>query len=168
MTTSTISAASGRLACKDRLQAYLREHGVCFTLRHHPQAFTAQEVAASEHISGKQLAKPVIVEADGRMLMLVLPASHLVQLGKLAPALGATRVHLVTEDDLSRIFDDCEVGAIPPFGNLYGLEVYVDRTLADDERIEFRAGTHTETLGIAYTDFSRLVEPKLIDVARHR
>lgn len=153
---------------KDRLQAYLRENGVCFTLRHHPPACSAQAVAASEHIAGELLAKPVVVVANGRTILLVLPASHVVQMSKLAAALGASDVHFASEQDLGHIFFDCEVGALPPFGNLYGLEVYVDRTIVEDEHIEFRAGTHTDTIGIAYSAFARLVQPRIIDAARRR
>jgi Ala-tRNA(Pro) deacylase len=153
---------------KDRLQSYLRDNGVCFTLRHHARAFTAQEIARCEHISGDLVAKPVVIVADGLTMLLVLPASYLVQMSKLAEALGATEVHLADEQQLAGMFLDCEVGALPPFGNLYGLDVYVDRTIAEDEHIEFRAGTHTDTIGIAYQDFARLVQPRIIDAARHR
>jgi Ala-tRNA(Pro) deacylase len=156
------------VCCEDRLQAYLRAHGVCFTLRHHPQAFTAQEVASSEHIPGGQVAKPVIVLADGRMVMLVVAASHQVEMSKVATAIGAREVHLVEEPTLATVFTDCELGALPPFGNLYGLDVYVDRRLADDDQIEFRAGTHTETMRIAFAEFGRLVMPTIVDIAHHR
>lgn len=152
---------------KDRIQAYLRDNGVSFTLRHHPRAVTAQDVAACEHIPGHLVAKPVLAVADGQTVLLVLPASHLVQMSKLAAALGASHVELASEDELACIFFDCEVGALPPFGNLYGLPVYVDRTIAEDDHIEFRAGTHTDTIGIAYADFERLAQPQLIDMARH-
>jgi Ala-tRNA(Pro) deacylase len=160
MTTAT--------TCKDHLQSYLREHGVSFTCRRHPEAFTARAVAASEHIPGDELAKPVVVLADGRMVMLVLPASYMVHTGKFAAALGAHDVRLAHEADLAPVFTDCEVGALPPFGNLYGLNVYVDQTIARNSRIEFRAGSHTETIGLQYTDFARLVRPTIVDAARHR
>jgi Ala-tRNA(Pro) deacylase len=163
-----MTTTSSSTACKDRLQSYLRDHGVCFTLRHHPVAYTAQQVASVEHISGDQLAKPVVVQADGRLAMLVLPASYLVQLTRVGPALGAEEVHLVHEADLAALFADCEVGALPPFGNLYDIDVYVDQTLTKDEFIEFRAGSHTDTLRIAYADFARLVRPTVVDVAQHR
>ena len=153
---------------KDRLQAYLRDSGVCFTLRYHTPAFTARDVAACEHISGDQLAKPVVVVADGQTFMLVLPASYLVNLTKLAGVFGVSEVHLADEAALERIFADCELGALPPFGNLYGLDVYVDQSITRDKHIEFRAGTHSDTIGIKYADYARLVQPKVIDFARHR
>jgi Ala-tRNA(Pro) deacylase len=163
-TTMTIAGETA----KDRLQAYLRDNGVCFTLRYHAPAFTAQEVAACEHIPGDQLAKPVVVVTDGQPMMLVLPASYLVNMARLAAALGVSEVHLAQEKDLARMFQDCEIGALPPFGNLYGLEVYVDESITRDKHIEFRAGTHTDTIGIEYADYQRLVQPKVIDFARHR
>ena|SRR5579871_945376 len=153
---------------KDRLQAYLRDNGVCFTLRYHAPAFTAQDVAACEHISGDELAKPVLVIADGQRLMLVLPASYLVNLTRVAATLGVSQVHLADEAELKRTFADCEVGALPPFGNLYGLNVYVDQSITRDKHIEFRAGTHTDTIGIEYVDYARLVRPTVLDFARHR
>jgi Ala-tRNA(Pro) deacylase len=161
MMTTTVS-------CKDRLQAYLRAHGVCFTLRHHPRAFTAQEVAASEHVPEDEVTKPVIVFADGRMVMLLVAASQMVQMSKVAPAVGARVSHFADESALETVFTDCEPGALPPFGNLYGLDVYVDRRLAEDDQIEFRAGTHTETMRIAFAEFARLVQPRIVDIAHHR
>jgi Ala-tRNA(Pro) deacylase len=149
---------------RDRLQAYLRANGVCFTLRHHPFAFTSHAVAASEHISDELLAKAVVVLADGVPLMVVMPAAYQVNLTKLCVALDAREVHLAREFELTRLFEDCDLGAIPPFGNLYDLEVFVDRTLADRQRIEFCAGTHTETIGVAYADYRRLVQPTVVDV----
>jgi Ala-tRNA(Pro) deacylase len=153
---------------RDRLQAYLRDHGVCFTLRHHQVAFTSHEVAAAEHIPDDRLAKAVVLVANREPVLVVLPAAYQVHLGKLSEALHAREVHLADESLLMRLFDDCEIGAIPPFGNLYGLEVFVDRTLAQREHLEFRAGTHTETIGMAYADFARLTRPTIIDVGRHR
>ncbi len=153
---------------KDRLQAYLRGKGVCFTLRYHAPAVTAQAVAQCERLPGDMVAKPVVVDADGRIVMLVLPASYMVDVAKVALALGVEEVHLVPEADLARIFNDCEVGALPPFGNLYGLDVYVDESLTHDKHIEFRAGTHTSTIGIDYSDFARLVKPQVIAFGRHR
>src|SRR5262249_16786029 len=105
---------------------------------------------------------------DAQPLLVVLPAAYQVHLGKLGVALHAREIHLADEELLTRLFDDCEVGAIPPFGNLYGLEVFVDRAYAAREHLEFRAGTHSETIGMAYADFARLALPTVIDIGRHR
>ena len=111
--------------CKDRLETYLREKRVPFEVRHHPRAVTAQEVAASEHVPGKMLAKTVMVLADGEMVMLALPAPYQVDIEKASTALGVGEVRLAREEEFEGAFPDCELGATPPFGNLYDLPVYV-------------------------------------------
>ena len=127
------------MTCKERVEAYLREQRVPFESQHHRVTFTAQEVAASEHLPGDVVAKVVMIFADADMVMLVLPASHRANLSKVAAELGVINVWLADEHEFSEIFRDCEIGAMPPFGNLYGVPVYVDRTLAEDEVIVFRA-----------------------------
>ena len=148
-----------------RLQTYLRENGVSFTLRHHPLAFRAQKLATAENLPGRCVAKPVIAVVDGRPVMVVVPASCVVQMSKLAHALGAATAQLADEEALVGLFPDCEIGALPPFGNLYGLEVLVDRHMAESPHFEFRAGTHTETIGVLYSEFARLIQPRVVDVA---
>ncbi len=155
------------MQCKERLEAYLREEKVPFEVQHHPVAYTAQQVAASEHIPGKMLAKTVMVIADGRMVMLALPAPYRVDLESAGAVLGAKEIHLAHEAEFGAAFPDCEVGAMPPFGNLYGVPVYVDRALAEDETIVFRAGTHTDTMSLKCADFARLVRPTVAEFA-HR
>jgi Ala-tRNA(Pro) deacylase len=145
--------------CRDRLENYLRENQVPFEEQHHPRAVSAQEVAASEHIPGRMLAKTVMVLADGEMVMLALPAPYQVDLEKAAAALGVDDARLAEEGEFEDSFPDCEIGAMPPFGNLYGVPVYVEKTLAEDETIVFRSGTHTQTMSVSYSDFERLVEP---------
>jgi Ala-tRNA(Pro) deacylase len=154
------------VACKERLESYLREERVPFEVRHHPRAVTAQEVAASEHVPGKMLAKTVMVLADGEMVMLALPASYQVDVEKVGSALGAREVRLAQEEEFEGSFPDCEVGAMPPFGNLYDVPVYVEETLAEDETIVFRAGTHVDTMSVTYADFDRLVKPTVTKFAR--
>jgi Ala-tRNA(Pro) deacylase len=149
--------------CKDRLEGYLREKQVPFEVRHHPRAITAQEVAASEHVPGKMLAKTVMVLADGRMVMLALPAPYQVDMERASTALGADEVRLAQEEEFEGTFPDCEVGAMPPFGNLYEVPVYVEAALAEDETIVFRAGTHTDTMSVRYADFERLAEPTVAE-----
>ncbi|MCM8749247.1 YbaK/EbsC family protein [Thermomicrobiaceae bacterium CFH 74404] len=153
------------MRCKDRLEAYLREQGVPFQTQHHPIAFTAQEVAASEHVPGRLVVKVVMVVADGKPVMLALRATDRVDLRKLAAVLGVTEVRLAEEREFGALFPDCELGAMPPFGNLYGVPVYVDTALAEDETIFFQAGTHTDTMSLKYADFNWLVRPAVADFA---
>jgi Ala-tRNA(Pro) deacylase len=155
------------MACIDTLGVYLRDRQVHYTVQHHPAVFTAQEVAASEHLSTMIMAKVVIVVADEALVMLVLPAAYRVDMVLLNETLGAQSVRLASEPMLATTFPDCEVGAMPPFGNLYGIPVYVAAQLAAQEQIVFQAGTHTDTIAMAYADFARLVTPTVIDVARH-
>jgi Ala-tRNA(Pro) deacylase len=147
------------MSCKDKLEAYLRENGVPFEIHHHPPAYTAQRVAEAEHISGKMMVKVVMAFADGKMVMLAVPAPKHVSLTKAAEAIGAKEVRLAHEDEFAAAFPDCDVGAMPPFGNLYGIPVYADVELAQDESIVFNAGTHEDTINMKYADFERLVKP---------
>ncbi len=126
------------------LREYLDYHLVKYVVIQHSPAFTMQEVASATHIPGKELAKTVIVEIDGRLAMAVLPASQKVELEQLRESLGARRVILAREDDFRDRFPECEPGAMPPFGNLYDMDVYVADSLAEDEEIAFNAGSHTQ------------------------
>ncbi|HZU06843.1 MAG TPA: YbaK/EbsC family protein [Chloroflexota bacterium] len=155
------------MECRSRLETYLREQRVPFQVQHHPLAYTAQRVAQSEHIPGRLLVKTVVVLADGRLVMLALPATHRVDLARVSAVLGTPNVRLAREDEFATAFPDCEVGAMPPFGNLYQVPVYVDRALTEDETIVFRAGTHTDTMSIKYADFARLVQPTVAEFAYH-
>ena len=151
--------------CKERLETYLREQGVSYQTQHHAEAFTAQEIAALEHVPGRILAKVVMVVADGKLAMLVVPAPDHVDLVKAAEALGAKEARLAEEGEFASAFPDCEVGAMPPFGNLYDVPVYVDEALTQEPAIVFNAGTHTDTMSLAYQDFARLVRPEVVDLA---
>jgi len=152
--------------CKQRLEDYLRENEIPYQSQHHARAITAQEVAATEHIPGKMFAKTVMVTAGTEQaIMLVLPAPYHVNPEKAAAALGTGEVLLADEERFAELFFDCDVGAMPPFGNLYDVPVYVDKTLAEDETIVFTAGTHTDTMSVSYADFERLVEPTLAEFA---
>ncbi len=151
--------------CKERLENYLRENGVAFQVTHHPLAYTAQEVAAAEHIPGRLLVKVVMAQAGDRMVMLALPAPYRVNPDKVAAALGVKEARLAREEEFAPVFPDCEVGAMPPFGNLYQVPVYVDKALAEDETIVFQAGTHTDTISMKYADYQRLVKPQVADFA---
>jgi Ala-tRNA(Pro) deacylase len=153
------------MTCKDKLEKYLHDQQILYQVVQHPIAFTAQDVAASEHLPGKLVAKVVLVFADGKPVMVVLPAPHRVDFSRMSQVLGAKVVRLADEEELNALFPDCEVGAMPPFGNLYQVPVYVDQSLAEDETIVFPAGTHTETVRLAYADFARLVKPTIAGFA---
>lgn len=144
-----------------RLKDFLDQHGVKYVSISHSPAFTAQEIAASAHIPGRELAKTVMVKLDGKMAMAVLPASYQVDLDGLKKLAGAGRIELANEEEFRDLFPGCEPGAMPPFGNLYEMPVFVSETLAEDEEIAFNAGSHTELVRLGYADFVRLVEPKL-------
>ena len=154
------------MQCKDRLEAFLRDNAVPYQTQHHPLAYTAQEVAASEHIPGKMMTKVIMAYADGSLVMLALSAPRRVDVEKTATALGAKEVRLAHEQEFAATFPDCQVGAMPPFGNLYNVPVYVDQVLTEDDTIVFRAGTHTDTISLKYADFDRLVKPIVADLAR--
>ena len=145
-----------------KLKEFLEKEHVSYSTVLHPLAYTAQDVAAAAHISGKEVAKTVVVEIDGRLAMVVLPANRKIILAELREVTGCDRVNLVSEEDFGLLFRDCEIGAMPPFGNLYGMDVYVAPDLAEDEEIAFNAGSHTELIKMAYRDFERLVHPKVI------
>jgi Ala-tRNA(Pro) deacylase len=148
-----------------RVKAFLEKEGVPYVTISHARAFTAQQAAASVHIPGQELAKTVIVKLDGRMAMAVLPASCQIDFAALAEVTGAREVTLAEEWEFQRLFPECEVGAMPPFGNLYALDVYVAERLAEDDQIAFNAGSHTELIQMAYRDFERLVGPEVLPFA---
>ncbi len=143
-----------------KIKEFLDEHNIKYTIIKHSSAFTAQEIAASAHISGKELAKTVMIKFDGKMAMAVLPASYKISFDDLKEVLGVEKVRLAYEQEFMDKFPDCEVGAMPPFGNIYGMEVYVAESLADDEEIAFNACSHTELIKMKYKDFEELVKPK--------
>jgi Ala-tRNA(Pro) deacylase len=148
-----------------RLKDFLDEHQVKYVVISHSRAFTTQEIAAATHIPGKELAKTVIVDIDGKTAMAVLPGSQNVDLALLRDALGAERVTLAKEATFKDRFPECDVGAMPPFGNLYGMPVYVADSLTEDEEIAFNAGSHDQLVKMAYRDFERLVQPEVMRFA---
>jgi len=145
-----------------KLKTFLDENKVKYVSVQHSSAFTAQEIAAIAHIPGKDLAKTVIIKINGKMAMAVLPASYKVSFDNLKETLGVTEVRLAYEQEFIDKFPDCEVGAMPPFGNIYGMEVYVTESLAEEEEIAFNACSHTELIKMKYSDFEKLVKPKRI------
>jgi Ala-tRNA(Pro) deacylase len=154
--------------CQERLEEYLHSQHIPFQVQQHERSYTAQEVAESEHIPGKMVAKMVMVFADDRMVLLALPASYVVDFSWAERAVGAKHLRLASETEFAAAFPDCEVGTMPPFGNLYDLPVYVDRSLAEDETIIFPVGTHTETMSVRFADFQRVVRPTIGKFARPR
>lgn len=145
----------------EKLLDHLRAHGVDFTYHEHPKAYAAEDVAHKADVPEREFAKTVMVKLDGLLAMAVLPAAFKVNFNLLREAAGARTVSLALEREFAARFPDCELGAMPPFGNLYGLPVYVDGSLAEASTVAFNAGTHREIVTMAWDDFETLVEPKL-------
>ena len=148
------------MAVSEILRKFLASSKIRYTVARHPVAYTAQEIAAAQHVPGRQLAKSVLVKTDRGAVLAVLPAIHLIDLKKLKVALGAKQLTIAKETDIKRQFPDIEVGAMSPFGNLYGVPVIVDRDLGEAEEVVFNGGSHTETVKLRYRDFAALVHPK--------
>jgi Ala-tRNA(Pro) deacylase len=148
------------MAISEKLRAFLGETRIRYTTAKHPVAYTAQEIAAAQHVPGRQLAKSVLVNTERGPVLAVLPAIHLIDLKKLKAVLGAKTLSIAKETDIKERFPDVEVGAMSPFGNLYGVPVAVDKMLGEAEEIVFNGGTHTETIKMRYRDFATLVKPK--------
>lgn len=149
----------------EKLKEYLDNRGIKYVIISHSLAYTSQEIAHSAHIPAKQMGKTVILSIDGKLCMAVLPASFKVDLHLLRDITGARKVELATEDEFAGMFPGCEVGAMAPFGNIYGMDVYVSDLLAAQEDIAFNACSHRELMKIAYKDYERLVQPKVIELA---
>lgn len=146
-----------------RLKEFLDNNRVKYSIITHPMAFTAHEIAAAAHISGYELAKAVILKADGKLVMAVIPASYKINVGVLSELVGTCNVSLADEHEFQYRFPDCEVGAMPPFGNLWHMEVYASERLSYNEHIVFNAGSHTELIRMTYIDYESLVKPRVIN-----
>lgn len=147
-----------------RLKKFLDEHNVKYELLRHSPAYTAQEIAATAHIPGKDLVKTVIVKLDGKLAMLVCSANKMINFEKLKKVANAKHVELASEYEFQDRFADCEVGAMPPMGNLFDMDVYVDDSLLEDEKIAFNAGNHSELVRMRYEDWAKLVKPKVVHI----
>jgi Ala-tRNA(Pro) deacylase len=145
-----------------KLKDYLDQRGIQYVTISHSPAYTAQRIAELTHIPGRELAKTVIVKIDDKFAMAVLPASRRVNLRHLQEAIGADEVVVANETEFKELFSDCEVGAMPPFGNLYDMGVYISEQLAEDEEIAFNAGSHSELVKMSYRDFANLVTPQVV------
>jgi Ala-tRNA(Pro) deacylase len=149
-----------------KLTSLLERNRVHYQTLSHPRAYTSQGLAAAMRIPGRELAKTVVLKVDGRCVLAVLPAPARVDFQRFREASGAASVELAPEAEFQSLFPGCDLGAEPPFGELYGLPVWVDASLARDESIVFNGGTHSEAVRIAYRDFERLAHPKVARFAR--
>lgn len=146
-----------------KLKEFLDSQRVKYVSISHSPAFTAMEVAASAHVAGKELAKTVIVKVDGKMAMVVIPATSRVDFDILKRQIGAQHVELAAEREFRDKFPECELGAMPPFGNLYGMQLFVSESLAQEEELAFSAGSHNELIRLKYEDFERLTKPTMVN-----
>ena len=149
------------MAIPQRIRDYLDSQNVSYETLHHPQAFTAQEVAHSLHVSGKKCEKVVVARRDSKPVLVVMPASHRLNFQELKATLKANQLEMLVENELVGLFPDCDLGAVPPFGNLYGIDVWVDRAVASAEKVIFCAGTHEDCIRMRYSDFAKLTRPFL-------
>jgi Ala-tRNA(Pro) deacylase len=151
-----------------KLKEVLDQAKVSYEVFNHPRAFTAQEIAATQHITGRAMAKVVILKVDGSYVMAVVPSNRLVSLGIVRANLGAKEVELVPEERFAALFPDCEIGAMPPFGNLFGLPVYLDPALERYDFVYFNAGNHLQTVRLKLTELKRLVKPRMVSLTEGR
>jgi len=149
-----------------RLKDFLLENDIRYVEMSHSPAYTAQEVAQATHIPGKEVAKTVIVKLDGEVAMAVVPSSYRIDFEELAEETGCHEATLASEDEIGPLFPGCELGAMPPFGNLWGMRVFAADSLAEDERIAFSSGGHRSVISLSFDDFRRLVEPKILHFAK--
>ncbi len=149
-----------------RLKEFLDKNNIRYVVISHSRAFTAAAIGAITHIPGKEIAKTVMVKLDGKLAMVVVPGSRSIDLNALKAAVPAQTANIVPEPEFSEAFPDCEVGAMPPFGTLYNLPVFVDEMLTHDDEIAFNAGSHRELVRLSYKDYERLVKPKVMKIVR--
>lgn len=146
----------------ERLKKHLDDNKIKYVIKSHSVAYTTPEIAAMAHVPGKEWAKTVIIKIDGKMAMAVLSASYRIDFDDFKKAVGVKNIKLAPEEEFKNHFADCEVGAMPPFGNLYNMEVYVAESLTEDDVITFNACSHKELMQMAYKDFEKLVKPKVV------
>ena len=151
------------MAIPKNIEHYFSENAVSYSHKTHRVAYTSQEIAASDHIPAREVAKTVVLTADHRLVMAVLPADHVINMEVLKLEIGAENVALATESEFNRHFPACEPGAMPPFGKLFGFPLYCDRALAGQLEIEFNAGTHTDTIRMTFSEFDRLEAPDILE-----
>lgn len=149
------------MPCARRLKEYLDQSGREYHIHAHPVAYTAQELAAVEHVPGKEMVKVVMLKAREKYFMTALPATHRVDLARFADIIGEPEVRLATELEFNELFPGCETGTMPPFGNLYGFDVYLDTSVTSDEIITFQGGSHRESIRMRLKDYLDLVKPRI-------
>lgn len=150
-----------------QLHSFLDQLGVHYHVSRHDTAYTAQDLAATEHIPGRRVIKPVVVRADGQFVMCALPASYRIDFDELRDQLQARDLDLVDEPSLARLFPDCEIGAEPPIGRMYGLPTLMDESLIADDHVTFQAGTHQDAVTMTLADFRRVAQPEVAHFGRH-
>ena len=155
------------MAIVERVEGVLKKNSIIYNIIKHQEAYTAQEIAEAMHVPGQDLAKVVMVKAKERYIMTVMPASCRIDFRKLKDVLRETDVRLASEEEFKTVFPDCEAGAEPPFGNLYNIETYVDKSLTEDDQIFFNAGNHYETVVMDYSDYDKIVRPRVAEFAEH-
>lgn len=151
----------------NKVKSYLDQEHVVYQILEHSLAFTAMEIAGAQHVPGKQFIKAVIVKADDQYIMCVLSSTHRIDFDRLKKLTKSQDIFLAKESEIASLFPDYELGAEPPFGQLYGLKVYVDEEVPENDEIIFNAGTHTDAVKIKYRDFKRLVKPIVADFGVH-
>jgi Ala-tRNA(Pro) deacylase len=150
-----------------RLQSFLDQLGATYRVSHHDTAYTAQDLAMTEHVPGRQVIKPVLVQADGQFVLCALPACYRVDVEELKNQIPANDVKLADEKALAAVFPDCEVGAEPPVGRIYGLLTLMDESLTADDHVMFQAGTHSDCVTMTLAEYRRIAQPEIAHFARH-
>lgn len=150
-----------------RLQAFLDQLDATYRVSHHDTAFTAQDLAMAEHVPGKRVIKPVLIEADGQFVLCALPACYRIDLDELRHQIPAQQVKLADERTLLDLFPDCELGAEPPVGRLYGVLTLMDASLTADDHVTFQAGTHSDCVTMSLAEYRRVAQPEIAHFARH-
>lgn len=154
------------MSIAERIRSFLEEHDIQYDHHRHDPVYTAQEVAAADHVPGREMAKTVVMTNGERFVMAVLPATRRVDVDRFREAVGDEGFRLAEEDEFEDLFPGCETGAMPPFGSLYDVPVLVDQTLRQDETITFNAGTHADTITVAYSEFEDVEEPGVADFSK--
>ena len=155
------------MSISQKIKSYLDKEKVKYQVLEHPLAYTAMEIAGSQHVPGREVIKSVIVKANGQFIMCILPAIHYLDLDKLKVYTGIKDVKMASESEIAKLFHEYEVGAEPPFGHLYGLKIVIDQILQDDDEVVFNAGTHTDMIRMKLADFIRLAKPTFADIGVH-